>query len=44
MAFSSKNWADWDENIVRDVDLTKEYLSLPENICGFESFSKEIGS
>ena len=31
-AFSSKKWAQWDENIVKDVDFTKEYLSLPENI------------
>jgi hypothetical protein len=32
IAFSSKNWAQWDENIVKDVDFTKEHLSLPENI------------
>jgi hypothetical protein len=32
IAFSSKNWAQWDENIVKGVDFTKEHLSLPENI------------
>ncbi len=32
IAFSSKNWAQWDEDIVKGVDFTKEILSLPENI------------
>ena len=32
IAFSSKNWAQWNEDIVKGVDFTKEYLSLPENI------------
>lgn len=31
-AFSSKNWAQWDADLVKDVDLVKEHLSLPENI------------
>jgi len=32
IAFSSKNWAQWYEDVVKDVDFTKEYLSLPGNI------------
>jgi hypothetical protein len=32
LAFSSKNWAQWNADIVKDVDLAKEYLSLPNNI------------
>ncbi len=32
IAFSSMNWAKLDEEIVKDVDFTKEMLSLPENI------------
>jgi hypothetical protein len=32
IAFSSKNWAQWDEDIVKGVDFTKEHLSLPENV------------
>lgn len=32
IAFSSKNWALWNEDIVKEVDFTKEHLSLPENI------------
>jgi len=33
IAFSSKDWAQWDENIVKGVDFTEEVLSLPENIA-----------
>ncbi len=32
IAFNSKHWAQWDDEIVRDVDFTQEHLSLPENI------------
>lgn len=32
LAFSSKNWVQWDEDIVKGVDFTKECLSLPANI------------
>jgi len=32
IAFSSHNWAQWDKDLVKDVDLTKEHLSLPQNI------------
>jgi hypothetical protein len=32
IAFSSKNWAQWNEEIVKGVDFSKEHFSLPENI------------
>lgn len=32
-AFSSKNWADWDAELVKNVDITKEMSSLPINIA-----------
>ena len=32
IAFSSKNWAQWDADIVKDVDMEQEMLSLPKNI------------
>ena len=33
LAFSSKNWAQWDADIVKDVDVRQEMLSLPTNIA-----------
>jgi hypothetical protein len=33
IAFSSKNWAEWDADLVKDVDLKQEMLSLPKNIA-----------
>lgn len=46
IAFSSKNWAQWNEDIVEGVDLTKEYLSLPKNIVevlrrSYQAFPKK---
>ena len=32
IAVSSKNWARWDVDIAKGVDLTNEFLSLPDNI------------
>jgi hypothetical protein len=32
LAFSSKNWAQWNADIVKGVDFAKEHLSLPPNI------------
>lgn len=32
IAFSSKNWADWNADLVKDVDMKEEMLSLPNNI------------
>ena len=33
IAFSSKNWAQWDADLVKDVNMRQEMLSLPENIA-----------
>jgi hypothetical protein len=33
IAFSSKNWADWNADLVKDVDMEQEMLSLPKNIA-----------
>ncbi len=33
IAFSSKNWAQWDADLVKDVDMRQEMLSLPKNIA-----------
>lgn len=33
IAFSSMNWAEWDADLVKDVDMGKEMLSLPKNIA-----------
>jgi hypothetical protein len=33
IAFSSKSWAQWDADLVKDVDIRQEMLSLPENIA-----------
>jgi hypothetical protein len=32
IAFSSENWFKWNEDMIKDVDFSKEYLSLPDNI------------
>ena len=33
IAFSSKNWADWNADLVKDVNIRQEMLSLPTNIA-----------
>ena len=33
IAFSSKNWADWNAGLVKDVNIRQEMLSLPKNIA-----------
>jgi hypothetical protein len=33
IAFSSKNWAQWDADLVKDVNMRQEMLSLPTNIA-----------
>lgn len=33
IAFSSKNWAEWKSDLVKEVDRDKEMLSLPKNIA-----------
>lgn len=33
IAFSSKNWAQWDADLVKDVNMRQEMLSLPKNIA-----------
>ncbi len=33
IAFSSKNWADWNADLVKDVNIRQEMLSLPKNIA-----------
>lgn len=33
IAFSSKNWAEWNTDLVKDVDMRQEMLSLPKNIA-----------
>lgn len=33
IAFSSKNWAQWDADLVKDVNMSQEMLSLPKNIA-----------
>ena len=33
IAFSSKNWAEWNADLVNDVDMRQEMLSLPKNIA-----------
>lgn len=33
IAFSSKNWAQWDVELVKDVNMSQEMLSLPKNIA-----------
>ena len=33
IAFSSKNWADWNADLVKDVNMRQEMLSLPKNIA-----------
>lgn len=33
IAFNSENWAQWDADLVKDVDMTKEMFSLPNNIA-----------
>jgi hypothetical protein len=32
IAFSSKNWGLWNEDIVKGIDFAREYLSFPDNI------------
>jgi len=39
IAFSSKNWAEIDADLVKDVEMKQEILSLPENIAEELSFS-----
>ena len=34
IAFISKNWADWNADLVKDVNIRQEMLSLPKNIVG----------
>ena len=33
IAFSSKNWAEWSADLVKDVNMRQEMLSLPKNIA-----------
>ena len=33
IAFSSQGWAQWDADLVKDVDMRQEMLSLPKNIA-----------
>ena len=33
IAFNSKNWADWNADLVKDVNMRQEMLSLPKNIA-----------